>query len=190
MKTLKALLIMVLAAGSLVACNKNEGGGARATGSSALGTPGSAIGNVTNSYDMTEQVRGFFATEGFDTQLIRSVSGQNGVIFNGVVRFDNYNRLIPNQSYINIQVTYVDQNNMQQSAVVGIYGSQGMVTNYYSYASVQIVFEDQYGTISMSGNYDRQYFTGEMRYTNKYTNSQGTLGQFRIQTCGFFNCGP
>jgi hypothetical protein len=189
MKSLKTLLVVLLAAGSMVACNKNDTGAAAPAraNSATLGTPGSAIGSVSN-YDMTNQVRGFLAADGFDTQSIKSASSSTGVIFNGVVRFDNNNQLIPNQSYINLRVTYIDQNNAQQVLDMGIYGVQGQVQTGYGYASANIVFEDAYGTVTMSGYYDNSNFTGDMNYFNKATNQQGKLGQFRIQTCGFFKC--
>lgn len=191
--SLKSILVLALALGGLTACNKNDGDSpinARGTsaGNSIIGTPGSAVGSITNSYDMTQQVKGFLSSGEGSVDQIRSVNSSNGLIFNGQVRFDNNNQFIPNQSYINMRINYLDQNNTAQSLQIGIWGSRGQITNYYSYASANLEFADDYGTVTLIGNYDQNTFVGDLYYTNNVTNSQGKLGQFRIQTCGFFNC--
>jgi hypothetical protein len=193
MKAARIILISVLALSSLLACDKNGASSGSSGRSPVNGAVQQSVGQVTGSYNFLDEVRAFMATNTFDGNQIKSVDTYSGVQFSGTARFDQvsttYKNMIAAQSFINVRVVFTDLNNQRQTMDVGITGGTGTVSYGYGYASANLIFEDQYGTVQMSGYFDNTYFTGTLYYTNKQTNQQGTLGQFRVQTCGFFVCG-
>ncbi len=58
--------------------------------------------------------------------------------------------------------------------------------------AANIIFNDAFGTIQFSGNYDATNFTGTVQFTNKVVVGGGAAvtGQFNFQipTCSFFAC--
>lgn len=199
-KNLSSIVVVVLALSSMVACNKNDSSGdasrLRSGNQGALpvangqGYYQKQSGSIVNS-NMTIEARNFLVNGQLTAESIGVVDGNSGVTFEGIVRFDNSNRVVPSQSYITIKV--IDDQALSgkvQPITVTVFNAQttGSVTPGASYSTAQIRFQDSYGTIDLSGYFDRSSFTGDVRYTNSVTGVSGTLGQFRIPTCGFFVC--
>lgn len=60
-----------------------------------------------------------------------------------------------------------------------------------------LIFRDQYGSVTLQGSWDNQWFSGTASFVNSTiyqgapagtTPKQGTMGYFYVQTCGFFVC--
>lgn len=206
MKTSRVLKIVVLTGWMLVgtvACNKNDSNDNRGRGASTAAAAAAAgngyytkaIGTVTNALDMTDQARYFLENESLSMDEIGAVDGYNGVSFSGIVRFDTANRLRPAESYITIKIVD-DLAKSGQAAPLNVTISNAQSSGYVSYSAnnggaayAEIIFKDDYGTVTMVGNFDNYYFTGDMNYENYVTHREGKLGQFRVSTCGFFVCG-
>jgi hypothetical protein len=59
--------------------------------------------------------------------------------------------------------------------------------------SADLTFSDSYGSIRLNGTFDSSTFEGTMSFTNSRqadgsAGASGTLGHFRVDTCGFFQC--
>lgn len=60
--------------------------------------------------------------------------------------------------------------------------------------TANIVFQDAYGQITLSGTFDQNFFQGTISYQNLTSFNagiaprSGVLGSFVVQTCGFFSC--
>jgi hypothetical protein len=150
MNWVKMSLIILLSLSGFVACNKNEGGGNSSR--NPIGTNSTnfnmTTGSVSGTYNVTQEVQNFLATNTFDVNQISQVNQTNGIQFSGVARFDSNNNLIANQSYINIRINFTDTANTQQSTTLGIQGVSGNVSySGYIDARAQIRFEDQYGYV-------------------------------------------
>jgi hypothetical protein len=194
MNAVRIILISVLALSSLLACDKN-GSNSGNPNRSPVGTVGNvaqAMGTVTGTYNLLDEVRSFTTTNTFDGAQIKSIETYSGVQFYGSARFEQtnstYKNMIPSTSYINLRLTFTNISNQRQSIDIGIAGGSGAVSYGFGTASANLIFEDQYGTVQLNGYFDNNYYTGTLYYTNKQTNTQGSLGQFRVQTCGFFTC--
>lgn len=56
-------------------------------------------------------------------------------------------------------------------------------------STINLYYQDIYGTIMVSGSTDGQTFTGAIGYQNAITDNQTrTLGNFSVPLCGFFQC--
>lgn len=68
------------------------------------------------------------------------------------------------------------------------YQVQGQISNG---GQANIVFQDSYGQIILTGTYNSSEFRGTISFKNSQKSAVGqqiTLGQFRVPTCGFFHC--
>ncbi len=60
--------------------------------------------------------------------------------------------------------------------------------------AVQIVLQDEFGQVTLEGNFTAQWFTGSFKFANSKSYSpdvparSATMGSFIVKTCGFFNC--
>jgi len=88
-----------------------------------------------------------------------------------------------------------------QLSEINIYfGSMtGNITKNGQSGSAQIQMQDSYGSVTLSGQFDMNQFTGTMNFTNNCTIPAGSQTcsesgshsgavQFRVPTCGFFRC--
>ena len=124
----------------------------------------------------------------FDVQSIKSVQS-NGVVFAGNVAIVNNSQMIPQESKLTLQITYIDSNNQRQVVLVPMQGQSGYVQNYGSTQYAELEYADEFGLLQLVGTYNSQDFVGDMYYINNSTGgSRSRLGQFRIRTCGFFKC--
>lgn len=69
------------------------------------------------------------------------------------------------------------------SNVDGFVGVTGQVQGNQA----TILYQDSYGKIQLQGSFNSNWFTGHISFQNN-NNTQGYLGMFSVQTCGFFTC--
>jgi hypothetical protein len=119
-------------------------------------------------------------------------STQTRVELKGKLRFAPTGQVIREQTGIEITVfdSYLLQGKPQISpAAYPQMATSGM--HDASRRSFEVTFEDQYGTVTLKGNYDDAYATGFVGYRNRnsqdLSGSLRTLGQFRISKCGLLD---
>jgi hypothetical protein len=209
MKKQSLLLGLLLITGLIMGCNKKEddsGSKVRTTNRSIPATSPQnpnywANGNSSNGYSNWTPATGYlngvsnfqdaiynFLAPPMDIESIGSVDRNNGFQFQGVISFDTNGRLNKAQSGITVKVTDSFELQGQEAIeVIGIAGSTGTVNRQTGQTTV--TFEDEFGRLTLNGVYDWDYFEGEAVYTNKKNGTTLPLGEFNIETCGFFICG-
>ncbi|MCB0367200.1 MAG: hypothetical protein H6624_05855 [Bdellovibrionaceae bacterium] len=71
---------------------------------------------------------------------------------------------------------------------------RGAADGYVNGNQAVITFSDAYGSITLEGTIGNDYFHGVVKFDNKQywdgvaPGATGTLGNFYVATCGFFNC--
>ena len=141
-----------------------------------------------------------------DQQLgfVSPQSGQNtGVRFYGNAittgTTGGYTRSFDQASML-IHVEFYDDKSTNQSAapvvveispdINGFVGAGGTLSG----SQVNLYFQDQYGTVRLSGYVNGQTFSGNFGYCTgdqsycSNTNNTRLLGQFSVDACGFFQC--
>ncbi len=115
------------------------------------------------------------------------------VKFNGV--FDpngSNNRLImqPGSSEMDVVVHYADASSgAQQTIKFELQGQSGEVNGNRA----SLIFADSKGTVTVSGSFTAQSFSGDISFANeqdwngKRPGAKGTLGRFQIDTCSAFS---
>ncbi|GIL18327.1 MAG: hypothetical protein BroJett040_20780 [Oligoflexia bacterium] len=207
MSTSKLSLIMVLVVAALsgVGCGnkKDDAQPIRQTGRVAgqngyTGTlnPGeyyvAATGQITGGSDVNQQVQAFLAPI-IDVNQLGTVDPYSGMTFTGMIRFDQAGNLIPGNSGISIKIKDSVEMQSPQYAIqpIGIPGQSGRFDR--NSGQTTVTFGDAYGQVTLEGymsggGAQASQFQGTIRFSNR-NGGQGTLGQFRINTCGFFVCG-
>lgn len=127
-------------------------------------------------------------------------SDSTGVRFSGRIKLDANGNVIGSQSKVTISVydSYLLFNTSLQPIILDLdpnaAGKNVQITGQFSTSNGDgyISIRDQYGEIRFQGIIDAQRFSGTITYANTttYNNSgtpaSGTLGQFWIQRCSFF----
>lgn len=67
----------------------------------------------------------------------------------------------------------------------GFVSAQGSVQG----GQVNLIFNDNYGAIRLSGAISGSNFNGTIYFSNQWTGGEMPLGQFQVAACGFFVCG-
>lgn len=119
-------------------------------------------------------------------------SSRTGITFYGAiaVRSDGY--LDYYNSALQIAI-YDDQTITEGLDPIQINFNQ-LSSAYVDSSNAKLEFADEYGSIIFEGTYDTNYYQGTIRFINKINYStadvlnSGTLGHFRVKTCGFFRC--
>lgn len=157
--------------------------------------------------DFNDTVKGFLngqmPEEAVGYVNYQANDGQTGVFIGGDVRLTNgavgsgvSNGQVASSSRLLVVVfdeftgRQDDQGNTYTSMKVYLTQASGTVSG--NQASLR--FTDSIGEVTMTGTFDANYFTGQMRYNNrqKYDGTtpggEGLLGQFQVPTCQFFRC--
>lgn len=135
--------------------------------------------------------------------------GYGDVMFQGQIYFDASGNALPQKqvqlngasqlmnSGIRIEITdsYTDDVDEQGNYIEPLSVQIPLKSGYAKGGQVQLIFEDQYGVLEMTGRYSSptSNFEGLVKATNK-TAVQGTspfvghLGKFSIPVCQFFSC--
>lgn len=133
-----------------------------------------------------------------DPQYLGRVSPTDGVMIRAYVEVDQQGRVIPQNSKISIEIR--DEYTNQRDSSGNVIGPVTMtVPAYQGYAyngQLQLVFQDSVGQVAVVGAYQNGgilnaqfYFANSRRFDGTSVNMQMTaLGNFQMQTCGFFRC--
>lgn len=96
---------------------------------------------------------------------------------------------------ISIVDSYVGQQNAEGETIteIPIYIASGVegfvsVTGVVQGNTAQITYTDGFGTITLHGSFNSNWFYGTVSFRNNSPAVQGSLGTFIVQTCGFFKC--
>jgi hypothetical protein len=96
---------------------------------------------------------------------------------------------------IGIFDSYVGQTNSEGEVIteVPVYIAPGVegfvgVTGMVQGNRAQITYRDNYGTITLDGQFDSNTFRGSVAYNNVSPQASGYLGVFTVRTCEFFKC--
>lgn len=75
---------------------------------------------------------------------------------------------------------------------------RGATRGWVSGNQVTVRFEDSYGWVELVGEYDANYYSGYVQYSNNtfwdggtrdgVSGARGVMGYFYVPTCGFFRC--
>lgn len=201
--------ILVLAALTLSACAKKEDSFGRTADRTGNGitqanqtvncqNASQAWGKIydqNNSANFETQVKAFVSAT-LDPNSLGSISGNindaTGVDFNGLFKFDSAGKLIPESSSITIRIfdSYVKQvidgKTVQPYDVTFTQAKSGTINR--NTRQINVLFEDEYGSITITGTYDGQIVQGTVAFRNSvavtgYTPQSGTLGSFRNYQC-------
>ncbi len=201
--------ILVVAALTLSACAKKEdsfGRTADRTGNGitsanqTVNCPSASyawgkIFDQNNSANFETQVKAFVSTN-MDPNSLGSISGNindaTGVDFNGLFKFDSSGNLVADSSSITIRIfdSYTKQvvngQTVQPYDVTFSKAKSGTINR--SSRQINVVFEDEYGSITITGTYNGQTVEGTVAFKNYkavsgYTAQSGTLGSFRNYQC-------
>ncbi len=210
----KSILVATMAMLTMVGCaNNNSNNGARLSGrnpnnAAAINTTLAGTGNLVYSTSVTggsatAAAQGLLQLSLPSGSNMGTVDANNGMTITGKVHFDAASptqNMISNQSYVEIQIKdslALSNPNQYGPFVIAVgmnsssYGTLSLVSGQ-NYETTQMVFQDQYGWIMISGNLNTTTFNGRVYYgSGQYTTATSWtyLGDFTTQSCGgFFTC--
>lgn len=150
-----------------------------------------------NSARFEADVKGFVSAT-LDPQYLGTVSGDinaaTGIDFLGGLRFNAQGQLEVESASLMIKIfdSYAKQSyngQVVQPYVIEFVGASAGMVDHQS-RQFQVTFKDSYGSVTMQGSYDLNGLaSGTVTYENfiavdGYFPARGTLGSFRIATCG------
>jgi hypothetical protein len=151
----------------------NQGGWPNQSG---MPTQNQNVGTISGQNIM--QMLELFVGPGVLGQINQFSSSNNGVTFTGNV--DSYGR--------SGQVSIIIWDSFAQQ--LGPYVVQmklnPQLTNYNNNV-VNLVFQDEFGTLTFQGSFTQTMFSGQVGFQNK-DGASGTLGQFQVGACSFVRC--
>lgn len=200
---------LLLAALSLGACAKKDGGSVRVAGRGGAspglaqgGTSGTcgaqSMGKIFDPYAspaFEQQVKNFVSAT-LDPQTLGSISGnindKTGIDFSATFRFDSNGNIVPGESNVNIKIFDSFVHQPYNGEIIPPYevgfpaASEGMIDR--NTRQFQVRFKDGYGEVVFQGSYDSSLAQGTVYYQNYsavqgYQPTSGKLGSFRIYAC-------
>lgn len=205
-KTVYTLLAVIFLFGS-VACSKSDKKSSiRARGTRGeVSQPGYNGNNqaysqsqygeiVSNGNDLESSLVSFLSTESNAAEYLGTVSGYSngstGVRFLGTASGNNNGTLSQGSLQIGIWDSYAVETD-QSEIVLNFDFASGTVNDY----SATITYDDGVGALTLNGQFvgnNGDTFEGTISYQNRQgfdgQARSGTLGRFRVPTCGFFKC--
>ena len=210
----KAILVATMSMLTMVGCannNSNNGAAIRSNSRNTSNLPTNQLGAAVASLVYNTTVTGSSASVSGGGLIQQSVPGgtqvgsidnNSGMSITGQVHFDGAyptSNMIPTQSYIEIQIR--DSFAVQSPSQYGPFNI-AIGNNSTSYGSlsntgqgtdaIQMVFQDSYGWVMISGSLSTANFTGRVYWgEGQYTTAPtwNYLGDFTTQGCGsFFTC--
>lgn len=176
---------------------------------------GSILRNSSSQAVFQSQVQAFVSNltgPNNETIALGQVSGDanqvTGVRFWGAVGLNSTNGVVSLNGQNNFQVTsqgsalrlsifdsYVGQTNSKGEKIteIPIYIAPDVegfvnVTGRVYGNQAEILYQDSYGQILLTGTFNSNWFQGQVQFQNNNPSVSGTLGTFVVPTCGFFKC--
>ncbi len=198
------LAIVAMALATAVACNKKTEGASVSAGRDARvsGTSGLPTGQGSSAGTQSAQINFSQSQAATMKQAVQilvsttidplSVGDIQSVEVSGNVGVQNGTGQVLSDSTLQIVIRDNAQSSdgtVLEPIVIRIRGASGTAVGYQA----NLVFSDEYGTITVTGTYNQSTFTGNVRFSNTAGNGfngskTGGLGQFTIPTCAFFRC--
>lgn len=199
--------ILAFALSTAVACGKNKKDeGVPVSGERVVGPTNLPLGNGTLAGTQSARVVGTGMTQAqFDENVkillsappgskpeeVGSVDLQQGIQIAGKVGLNHSNGTAISTGSPALKLLIADSYTRSgQAEPFSI--TLSTVSGGASNGVVNLVFSDNYGTITINGTYDASNIRAKVTFANtqgSYLNrTSGTLGDFVIQTCAFFIC--
>ncbi|KYG64065.1 hypothetical protein AZI86_14775 [Bdellovibrio bacteriovorus] len=205
--------VLVLAALTLSACAKKDdsaSGRVVTRGGSGIVTQNTcgnaaqaqAVGKIFDSQSygsrFEEQVKAFVSAT-LDPEALGTISGNindaTGIDFTASFPFDSNNQLIAAQASISIKIFDSYAKTTYNGQVVPPYevafsqAKSGTINR--NTRQINVVFEDEFGSITLTGTYDGSMVNGKVSFNNykalKGSPQSGQLGDFRIYQCAMIH---
>jgi hypothetical protein len=211
------IMLSLLVLGTLAACSPQEFRPARSTAIPTTGVTGSgnpSCGNTTqvtgrvyddgvsSGFTFEQRVKGLLSAS-IDPQYFGTISGvatnvNTGVSIEGHISYDSSGNILVSQTTLKLVVTdsYVGQADVSGGVVQAYpvnFTSANSGTVNMAAKTFTVLFKDNYGEITLAGNFSSAVTTGTITYTNSATvgsgnyPTSGTLGAFQISTCSLLN---
>ncbi len=207
----KSILVTTLAMLTMVGCAKSDsnngarlgargGNGAIPTGAVNMSTaPGTMTYVSSSGGGVNSAVSALLAESNPNGTGVGTVDPNTGITFAGQVHVDSASpvqNMISASSYLEIQIrdSLSISSPTQYSPFLIAIGmnstGKGQVQSYGSYDVANLVFQDQFGWILLSGDFNGSVYQGTAYFgEGSYTGTSGTyLANFSIPTCSFFSC--
>lgn len=133
-----------------------------------------------------------------DPQYLGYVSPTDGVMLRAYVEVDSSGRVVPQNSRLSLEIKdeYTNQTDSSGNRIPSVTMTLPASSGYAYNGQVQLVFQDSVGRIEVYGTFQNgAVMSGQVWFANtkKWDGSSVSaslvgLGNFQIQTCGFFRC--
>lgn len=215
MKLSKVVIsVLMLSMLGLTACGKKSSGSkvsdGRAVRTNTVGGSTIISNNGQTSAYLTSQNSGQFqelmktlVSPTLDPQYLGTVDAYSGVRIGGKIQLAQAGGIYQNSSFgLEIHDSYVGQSYDGQTIqpyFINLSNAQGNWSGTSANGQINATFQDQYGTLKVTGSWNSSYFTGTVSFRNS-TNTQSTtyssqcsqgecqLGQIQAPVCSIFNC--
>lgn len=170
---------------------------------------GTSWGEITGSpQNLFEEAVRYLVSASIDPKELGSVSGQSGqntgVRFWGVVETESSFTQGPSRQAIRLntaelRITIWDSFAGQTDSAGNVIPEypihfHGAAEGYVDGTRAVLTFSDSLGKIILDGTISKDYFQGAIRFDNvqywdgRTPGAEGTIGSFKVPTCGFFKC--
>lgn len=133
-----------------------------------------------------------------DPQYLGYVSPTDGVMLRAYVEVDAQGRVVPQNSRISVEIRdeFTNQTDSAGNRIPPVTMTLPASSGYAYNGQVQLVFQDSVGRIEIYGQFQnggimngQLWFANTRNWEGSAVSTQLTaLGNFQIQTCGFFRC--
>lgn len=136
-----------------------------------------------------------------DPQYVGYVSATDGVMIRAYVEVDAQGRVVPQNSRLSLEIRdeFTNQTDSSGTKIPPITMTIPATSGYAYNGQVQLVFQDSVGRIEIYGSFAGQsggglmngqvWFANNKKWDGSTTATTLTgLGNFQMQTCGFFRC--
>lgn len=133
-----------------------------------------------------------------DPQYLGNVSATDGVILRAYIEVDQSGHVVPQTSRISIEIRdeYANQTDSAGNRIPPVTLTLPASSGYAYNGKAQLVFTDSIGRIEIYGSYSNGgsfsgnvWFANTRKFDGSTVNAQlSGLGNFQVQTCGFFKC--
>jgi hypothetical protein len=133
-----------------------------------------------------------------DPQFLGYASPTDGVMLRAHVEIDAQGRVVPQNSRLSLEIRdeYTNQSDSSGNRIPPVTMTLPASSGYAYNGQIQLVFQDSVGRIEIYGTFQSGgIVNGQLWFANtkKWDGSSAAtsligLGNFQVQTCGFFKC--